>query len=209
MLICRRYRCLVYKRAGGGGGKEMKRRVLAIIMAGLMLLTVFGMCFTASAGLTVWGRVRGVISDTAHVEAGVDSGSPTMDAGLTVWGRVRGVISGTVHVVAGVDSGSSPIKAGGFYSVFMSVKITPVDVTVTARTNRGTRVKVIEDCYGGTYHINFNFYDGIVSRESDCPVSENSPTDINNPDDSISSPAQSASSLLSLITGFFQQLSHS
>ena len=182
--------------------KEMKRRVLVIIMAGLMLLTVFGMCFTASAdaGLTVWDRVKDVTRDTVHVEAGAGSSSPTMDAGLTVWGRVRGVISGTVHVVAGVDSGSSPIKVGGFYSVFMSVKIIPVDVTVTAKTNRGTQSKVIEDCCGGTYHINFNF-GGPISRET--------PMDSSTSQDSKSSPAQSASSLLSLMMRLFQQLSYS
>lgn len=201
----------------------MKRKVLAVLMAVLMLATVFAAVSVNAA-------------DGGQKQA-VPAGGESVDAGLTVWGRVKGVISGTVHVYAGPDSGSSAIKLGGFYSVSISIKFTPVDATVKAVTNRGTKSKIIEDCYGGTYHINFNFNDGIAGSYSgieESPVSENSLTDINDadsansnlidegqetgevvenetpmdsstPQGSESSSAQSASSPLSLIMRFFQQ----
>jgi len=108
----------------------MKRKISAVIMTSLMVLTVLVMCSNVSA-----------------------------DGVATFRGRVRPIgTTGTVEVTGGAAQSSSPIGPLGNYFVTIGVKFEGASYKVTAYSNRGSQSKTIENVRSGsTYIINFNF----------------------------------------------------
>ncbi|UCH71408.1 MAG: hypothetical protein JSW62_03145 [Thermoplasmatales archaeon] len=94
---------LIYKRTGGGGDICMKKTILAVFITFLMLLTVFGVCFTASADgfINLWGKVtvNGSKISGTRIEALTDQGEKRTNSGTFGYYFIRGLEQGKTHTV--------------------------------------------------------------------------------------------------------------
>lgn len=144
MLLCCRYQHLIYKQTGRGGeSKKMNKKILAIVLICVFLITIICPSISADSSVSVKGKVT-------------HNGMPVSGA--------------TIYISISRASETCETNARGRYSSYLTFKIfqTPPTLTITCSSKYGSKTETIPECTGGTYTINFAF--NTIDYEKPTPV---------------------------------------